>query len=86
MGYTHKFAQTQIPTNTTRDDRYKTIVRQQLGENGLTLIVNITTLFMMTLVILIFIMFGLFTVQNTNQTVLDKPALLMASTNTNAKR
>lgn len=37
----------------TRDTRYQEILKQQLGENGITLITNISLLFILSLFIII---------------------------------
>lgn len=42
-----------------RDTRFKDILRAQLGENGITLTVNLTFLFMLSLIVLITTMVAL---------------------------
>ena len=42
-----------------RDTRFKDILRSQLGENGITLTVNLTFLFMLSLIVLITTMVAL---------------------------
>lgn len=42
-----------------RDTRFKEILRAQLGENGITLTVNLTFLFMLSLVLVIITMVAL---------------------------
>lgn len=49
-----------------RDTRFKDILRTQLGENGITLTVNLTFLFMLSLTVLISIMVALNIAQQTN--------------------
>lgn len=57
-------------TKQDRDTRFKDILRDQLGENGITLTVNLTFMFMLSLIVLIITMVAL------NITQLTSPARL----------
>lgn len=64
-----------------RDTRFKDILRSQLGENGITLTVNLTFLFMLSLVVLIITMVALNIAQRTRSTTSRSgPVLLMPVT------
>ncbi|KAI5630616.1 OrNVorf79-like [Venturia canescens] len=45
-----------VKSDESRDSRFKDIVREQLGENGLTLMVNLSFLFVTCLVFIVLIM------------------------------
>lgn len=64
-----------------RDTRFKEILRAQLGENGITLTVNLTFLFMLSLILLIITMVSLNIAQETSPARLitsrSGPVLLM---------
>lgn len=47
------------PSDVSRDERYKDILRAQLGEQGIALTTNLSFLFILSLILLILIMTGL---------------------------
>lgn len=70
-------------TEETRDDRFKTIIKQQLGSNGITLLVTQSFLFILALIMIVSIIIGLIGVSKNGQlrggtgTVLEMPALVV---------
>lgn len=47
----------------TRDDRFKQILREQLGENGIPLMVNQAFVFLLALILVVAVAVGMFTTQ-----------------------
>lgn len=62
--------------NINRDDRFKQILQQQLGENGVALLVNQAFLFLLALVMMVAILIGVITSQSKNCLTLKSPALI----------
>lgn len=70
----------------TRDTRYQEILKQQLGENGITLITNISLLFILSLFIIISAciasVFHYTKLNNkTNENTITKPAIQLSEKN-----
>lgn len=69
-----------ITTDETRDTRYKEMLQQQFGENGIVLLVNQSFIFLIMLVMIVSILIGLISTKSDNRGAvlkLSEPALVM---------
>lgn len=58
-----------------RDNRYSEIISRQLGENGLSLVTGVASMFMLTLIVFMFSVFGYFSVLNIEKS--NKPSIVV---------
>ncbi|ATY70267.1 GrBNV gp59-like protein [Tomelloso virus] len=67
-----------ITTDETRDTRFKEMLQQQFGENGIVLLVNQSFLFLMSLILVVAILIGLISARGSGQQTLKlvEPAIL----------
>lgn len=72
---------TPITTNENRDGRFKELLQQQFGENGIVLLVNQAFLFILSLIIVVAILIGLISTRDCEVGVLKlkEPALVIKS-------
>lgn len=81
MSSNHVDSTEPITTNETRDTRFKTMLQQQFGDNGIVLMVNQSFLFIMALIMVISIIIGfIFTRTSEFGGRLVEPALVLKST------
>lgn len=68
-----------ITTDETRDTRFKQMLQQQFGENGIVLLVNQSFLFLMSLVLIVAILIGLISTRGSGESALklSAPALIL---------
>lgn len=68
-----------ITTTETRDTRFREMLQQQFGENGIVLLVNQSFLFLMSLILVVAILIGLISTRDsgTSALKLSEPALVM---------
>lgn len=70
-----------ITTNETRDSRFKDMLQQQFGENGIPLLVNQAFLFLLALIMVVVILLGLVSLKSEDGGTLQLtvPALVLES-------
>lgn len=67
---------TEVENKIDRDERYKQILHQQLGENGVTLIVYVAFLFILALIMVIAAIIGFISSQPPESLNLKMPAIV----------
>lgn len=69
-----------ITTDETRDTRFKELLQQQFGENGIVLLVNQSFIFIVALIFVVSILIGLISTRSGDQGLvkLSEPALVLA--------
>lgn len=67
---------TEVENKIDRDERYKQILHQQLGENGITLIVYVAFLFILALIMVIAAIIGFISSQPPETLNLKMPAIV----------
>lgn len=79
MSSTRTDPTTPITTDESRDTRFKEMLQQQFGENGIVLLVNQSFIFLIALVLIVSVLIGLISTRNNEFGVLklSEPALIL---------